>query len=246
MPGTPDLLILPVTSRTQVLGALNAVATQGEANPTADENAPSHCARFLRIFRQFPKDGTWSPARNVPVNPIVLSETVTDSETSGVEGTVITHPEAVKWAHLLNVRYRLLLVNLLHAFEYPSNLSEASQMSPRGLLIHATFGEMYNLHALSEILVEVPLTENSTERVAGPPFQMPYTLRLPVDPIDRWHLHLDLIEASRLLADRLLAVNQQKHSKYLRTLKEADLHTATSIQSMLGGKARLESILQTI
>src|SRR5262249_51120976 len=127
MAGTPDLLLMPVVARTDSLAALKKVADQGEANPTADDGAPSPFARFLRIFRKFPKDDSWSPSRNVAVDPLVLSDSQ-DSET-GVDwgGTLITHPESKLWAHLFNIRYEVLLTNLLHTFEYPNNVTDVSQ-----------------------------------------------------------------------------------------------------------------------
>ncbi len=234
MPQTPNLLILPVTARTDVLNALDQVATQGEANPTADDSAPSHFARFLRIFREFPHDGSWSPTRDVAINPVVVDQN--GSIAHEHESTIITHQEAMKWAHLLNLRYRLLLVNLLHSFEYPSNLSENSQFTPRGLLIHSTFGEMYNLRALTEILMQTPLSPGSSQ-FAGPPFQMPYTMRLPVDGVDKWNVHLDLLETSRELMDEL-QYDGQKHGAYLRALKEADSQVSSSIQSISGNLRR--------
>jgi Ferritin-like len=233
MPKTPDLLLLPVTSRSDALAAIQAVSTQGEATPTADPNAPSHFARFLRIFKQFPKDGEWTPAKNVPVNPVVLSKVGSEDREWSSEQTVITHPETTLWAHLFNLRYRMLLVTLLRTFEYPSNLSETSQSTPRGLLIHATFGEMYNLRALAQILMQMPLTQSKSDLVAGPPFEMPYTLRLPVDAVDRWHLHVDLLEASRVLADRLAGTGAQKHSKYLQALQQADSQTRVIVETIL-------------
>ena len=136
--GTPDLLILPVAARTDGLAALRAVAEQGEANTDAADSAPSHFARFLRIYREFPDDDGWRPTRNVPVNPFVGAGAA-DLEERG--GTQIENPVAAAWAHLLNVRYRLLLTNLGHTYDYPGNLSGDLQSSPRALLIHSTFGK---------------------------------------------------------------------------------------------------------
>src|SRR5215211_5969477 len=96
------------------------------------------------------------------------------------EGTAIVDLEARLWGHLFNVRYQLLLTCLLHTFDYPGNLAESSQMTPRGLLIHATFGEMYNLRAIAMMLVQTPLNPGDFAEVAGPPFQMPFTLDLPL------------------------------------------------------------------
>ena len=235
MPGTPDLILRPVTARTDTLAALRAVASQGEANPTASVHVPSHFARFLEIFRHFPRDESWSPSRAVPRNPSVTTTLGSGEGMTDQEVTRITHPQSVRWAHLFNIRYQLLLTNLLHSFEYPSNLSEVSQMTPRGLLLHSTFGEMYNLRSLAQILVEQPLADGGTELKAGPPFQMPFTLKPPVDAADRWRVHLDLLGASKTLAGCLYEHDPGPHRAYLRTLVETDRQTAMLIEAVLGG-----------
>jgi hypothetical protein len=232
MAGTPDVLLLPVVARTDSVAALKKIAEQGEANSKADDTAPSHFARFLRILRKFPKD-RWSPSRPVPVDPIVLSEGQDGGGRDDWGGTPITHPESKLWAHLFNIRYEALLKCLLHTFEYPNNTSDVSQTTPRGLLLHSTFGEMYNIHALSEILVQMPLAPGSS-LMAGPPFQIPYTLKLPVDAAERWRAHLDLLQTSGALIDRLLDCDGQRHAAYLRTVRGADLQLIATIERILG------------
>jgi Ferritin-like len=233
MAGTPDVLLMPVVAKTDSLAALRKIADQGEANPAADDNAPSHFTRFLRIYRNFPTTGSWSPSRPVPVDPIVLSEGQGDEAGGDWGGTPITHPESKLWAHLFNIRYEALLTNLLHTFEYPNNVTDVSQTTPRGLLLHSTFGEMYNIRALSELLVQMPLAPDNSELLAGPPFQIPYTLKLAVDAVDRWRTHLDLLQVSLALADRLLAVPNQRHAAYLRSLREADRQFIAMIEQIL-------------
>ncbi|MFZ0272624.1 MAG: ferritin-like domain-containing protein [Acidobacteriaceae bacterium] len=240
MPRTPDLLILPVTARTDVLSALDQIATQGEAATSASDTEPSHFARFLRIFREFPQDASWAPSRNVAINPVVEDQSGSGTYDNG--DSVITDPEAIGWAHLFNVRYRLLLVNLLHTFEYPSNLSERSELTPRGLLIHSTFGEMYNLRALSDILMDIPIAHGAAA-FAGPPFQMPYTMKLPVDGIDRWNLHLDLLESSRMLISYLQSIAGQRHAVYLRGIADIDAQMSASIHTITAGIQRQSSIM---
>lgn len=228
-----NVLVLPVVARTDTVGALGKIATQGEANPTADPDAPSHFARFLGIFQDFPRDQSWVPSRPVAHNPIPASGIA-----AGHDGGIITHPEAILWAHLFNVRYRMLLMNLLHTFEFPNSTSERSELTPRGLLIHSTFGEMYNLRALSEILMQIPLSVGSKE-FAGPPFEMPYTLQLPVDQVSRWNVHLDLVEVSAGLIRQLRSINGQRYSAYLCALEEADMQLSASIEAIgAGGKQR--------
>jgi Ferritin-like len=234
MSGTPDLIILPIASRTDALAAIQAVASQGEANTNDSDSAPSHFARFLKIYRQFPKDAEWKPTRNVPSNPYVTTDSDSGEDEESQDGTPITHPAGMLWGHLFNVRYRLLLTNLMHCFEYPSNISTDSQSTPRGLLVHATFGEMYNIRAISQILVQTPLHPAEPELKAGPPFQVPYTLKLPVDVEDRWHLHLDLLEASAGLAGLLSSLKEaEQHKSYLIALQAADQQTRNSIEAIL-------------
>ena len=188
---------------------------------------------FLRIFHKFPKDRSWSPSRKVPIDPLAVSGSQDDDSAEDWGGTPITHPESKLWAHLFNVRYEALLKNLLHTFEYPNNVSDVSPTTPRGLLLHATFGEMYNVRALSEILVQMPLAADNSELMAGPPFQIPYTLKLPVDAVDRWRSHLDLLQTSIGLADILLKSKGQRHGPYLRAMREADLQLITMIETIL-------------
>lgn len=231
MAGTPDLLLMPVVARTDSLVALRAVAEQGEATATADNDSPSHFTRFLRIYRSFPKTGTgWSPSRPVPVDPIVGQS---DEAGGDLGGTPITHPESTLWGHLFNIRYEALLTNLLHTFEYPNSVTDVSQTTPRGLLLHSTFGEMYNIRALSDLLVQMPLAPGNSELLAGPPFQIPYTLKLAVDAADRWRRHMDLLQVSVALADRLLAVPGQRHAAYLRSLREADRQLISMFEQIL-------------
>jgi hypothetical protein len=233
MAGTPDVLLLPVVARTDSVAALQKVANQGEANSNDDDDAPSHFARFIRIFRKFPKDDSWVPSRKVPVDPIVLSETQDGDSGQDWGGTPITHPESWLWGHLFNIRYEALLTNLLHTFEFPGNVTDVSQTTPRGLLLHATFGEMYNIRALSEILVQMPLKPGNSPLLAGPPFQIPYTLKLAVDPVDRWGRHLDLLRVSSTLVDCLSKCAGQRHAAYLDALREADRQLMAMIEKIL-------------
>jgi hypothetical protein len=232
----PDILILPVQSRTDCINALTAVSSQGEANDNASDTFPSHFARFLRVYKELKAtDGAFAPSRNVPVNPVVLSNFTTDDE--GNDGcTIITNPVTQRAAHLFNLRYELLLTCLQHAFEYPGSLSDIGQLTPRGLLINSMFGEMYNLRALSSILMESPLSTAASEAMAGPPFQVPFTMNLPVDDVDRWNLHIDVLSASTTLATELLA-DGVSYSAYLRNLIQADAHTREIIGAIINREA---------
>lgn len=213
----PELLILEISSRDSALEALAEIGEQGESPTPLDGTDPSdagedsHFIRFITIFRAV---RALDPATRELVSRPLLANPTTET---------ITEPAARDWAHLANLRYRMLLVNLAHAFE----LADENGAGARGALINRTFAEMYNLRAIAATLVDMPSGGAGDER-AGPPFQMPYTLALPRRERDRWVLHRDLLEASQLLIARLAP------SRYLVALAESDQLALAQVERMLG------------
>src|SRR5262249_822205 len=155
-------------SRDNAVASLSQIAEQGEDTSTADPTKLSHFARFLKIYREmkqlepvYQRDG-WSPARNVASNPYIPEgdeATADEWERWGRAGDSITNPEAQRWAHLFNVRYRMLLTFLSHSYELSAGEGASGPRSPRATIINATFGEMYNLRAISGVLTQTPLTD---------------------------------------------------------------------------------------
>ncbi len=141
VPGVPapDLLILEVSSRDSALRALDEIGEQGEAPKPLPDSEPSdggedsHFVRFLAIYRALRK-------LDPPVQDLV-SRRIRANPTAG--STI--ELDARAWAHLSNLRYRMLLVNLAHAFELADLPGENTTINPRGALINRTFAEMYNL-----------------------------------------------------------------------------------------------------
>ncbi len=213
--GAPDVLVRPVVARTDTLDIVRAIAEQGES-PTTGGNESSHFERFIsiyKIWRKLPQD--FNPARDLATNP-------TDDELTagGDTDRLMTDPVTKLWANLFNVRYRMLLTYLTHSFLLADGLNNAIN-TPRGAIIHATFGEMYNLRSIANVLVRLPLGEASN-KMAGPPFLIPYTMDLPSGEINRWKMHLDLLEASAILIEVLLEIKNQPYAGYLHSLKNAD------------------------
>jgi hypothetical protein len=232
---TPDVLVTPLASRDDAVAALQAIATQGEAPPDGTTSDPSHFARFLKIYVEFKNSGAngkWLPTRNVPTNPVVSSDMDGDGQVLTPEGTPIEHPEAKLWAHLSNLRYRMLLANVSHAYTIPGPLTHEGMPTARGTLINATFGEMYNVRSIANILVRTPRGPTG-DGVAGPPFQMPYTLDLPEGERNRWRLHRDLLQASAPLVRELLAITSDERKQYLIALAGADERTLRTVEAML-------------
>jgi hypothetical protein len=97
---------------------------------------------------------------------------------------------------------------------------------------------MYNLRTIAMMLVQTPLGPQNAGRVAGAPFQMPYTLELPIDPVDRWRVHLDLFEASKNLVKSLIGQAPKERHAYLRSLRETDERAEAAINAILDCNAR--------
>lgn len=232
VPGTPapDLLIIEIWSRDSAVAALEQVSEQGEGLEPGDDfgGERSHFERFLKIYRELAELDDADRSR---VTRPVASNPRTGAAAPGASpGHAITESEALGWAHLLNLRYRMLLTNLSHAFA----LAGPAEQSHRGRLIHRTFSEMYNLRAISGMLVTLPLAAPNPDGLnAGPPFEMPYTLELPRREHDRLLLERDLLRAAGTLVTRLRPLVSERGERYLTALDEADRLALGQLEVML-------------
>ena len=243
----PRLIIERMATRTEVLAALRDVAGQGESPGHRDPRLkePSHFHRFAKVFRELQAlqraDPAWSPARDVPVNPVITTFPPQDIADKARRSTLITAEPSRTWASLFNVRYRMLLTYLAHTYHMP----RPAVGDPNGwyaAVVVKIFGEMYNLKALAGILVRLPLGDPDRPERAGPTFQMPYTLTLPTEERDCWRQHRDLVLSSQELVDELLhpAKNNLRHApadgrKYLATLRDLDAQSIAFIDQVLDG-----------
>ncbi|WP_441246886.1 ferritin-like domain-containing protein [Kitasatospora sp. McL0602] len=208
-----ELLIRGVHSRDSAVKALHDIGEQGEAfeevSPDGDGDAgeTSHFRRFLSIFQEItalPEGDRELISRPVADNPRTAHRL--NEETAALAAGVgrqttreITDPVTAGWGHLFNLRYRMLLVDIAHAFRLSGPLDDGTVLTARGSLIHRAFAEMYNLRAISGMLVQLPLSASEPDGDrAGPPFEMPYTLELPDQDRNRWLLQRDLLQASQL------------------------------------------------
>jgi hypothetical protein len=233
--GGPDVLVLPLTCRDDAYAALQEISEQGEA-PKSEEDGgkASHFKRFLFIFEELEaileKDKDFKPSRNVAVNPFIPGKDDDGVPLPSIElgseheQDAIADPEARSWGHLLNVRYRMLLNYLAHSFLLDDGFNNSGAVSPRATIINATFGEMYNLRSISNVMVQLPLKPGGRGgKNAGPPFTIPYTLSLPMGEQNRWREHQNLIEASKTIVDDLLPhITSEGNLRYLHSLLEAD------------------------
>ena len=225
-----NVLIMPVGTRTEAVKALKAVSEQGEAPHlgAAKLQELSHFDRFLILYQDLcDGKGGDTPARAAATNPSTRADMA--------ESTVITDPVTLKWATLANIRYRMLLAFLGHRLRSGAQHKVAVQ-DRETMLIHRVFAEMYNLKTLSTLLMEMPLSHDGGPGGprAGPPFEVPYDLRMPFSEADTWRSHKDLVQAAIDLSEELLE-ESDRGQRYLRTQLGIDRQTIDWIDAILAG-----------
>jgi Ferritin-like len=239
---SPELLIFGVFSRDSARKALHEVGEQGEAPGNDDQDETSHFRRFLGIYRELTsltaeqQRQVTRPLADNPVTDHALNKSVLfSSATEARKTNVITNPQAALWGHLFNLRYRMLLTDIIHAFRLAGPAQNTGAPTGRGILVHRAFAEMYNLRALAGRLVDLPLDERQPDGCrAGPPFEMPYSLELPDRDHDRWLLQRDLVQASQLLTEELLTTDPScAGDAYLAALRESDGRALKQIERIL-------------
>jgi hypothetical protein len=227
----PDVLVMRAANRTQAVLALTAIAQQGEAVQRIPADAEeSHFSRFLIVYRGVAAVSGWTAAIPLPINPKV------PGPGSSAIGTVIGNPESAAWGALFNLRYRMLLTWLAHAFQLADAQGPPGPPSRRGHVINRVYGEMYNLRAIAGLMAHRPLDHNPVVP-AGPPFQMPYTLNFPPIEPDFWRLHLDLLSTAQNLVTVLVSQTQGDGLAYAHALAQADRMAAQEIEIILDGRS---------
>ncbi|HTB38409.1 MAG TPA: ferritin-like domain-containing protein [Reyranella sp.] len=228
-------------TRLQATAALRALSHQGEAPllATKESDEHSHFDRFLKIYQQFDDlNGRWDPARPVPTNPTTMRDPDAQDDKC-----YISAQRSQEWASLFNLRYRMLLKYLAHTFQLARTVP-GDRPNLRAMVMHRVFGEMYNLKTIAGILVRLPQHDRANDPArAGPPFEIPYTLDLPVGELERWILHRDLISSSRALCEKLLDHPDTEERAYLATLRELDGQTDTWVERIIAGHVGAERMI---
>jgi hypothetical protein len=214
--GTNDsrILIMTATNKSEAKKAFGEISEQGEGETIRIDKpaSPSHFERFLNIYRSFPENNHWKPSKKVPTNPS------TNLSTQQADDSVITDPEALLWAQLSNQRYRMILLYLSHGLQL-----EIKPDSLYGQLVSWSFGEMYNLRSISDILTTLPqLKAGPKDRLAASPFELPYSLNLPAREVNKWRTHRDQLLNSKIIIEELLEYTDEVHSVYLKALRNSD------------------------
>jgi hypothetical protein len=246
----------PAAVRAAALDAVRRVGEQGEGfdvPPAGPGSTESHFERFLDLHKRVSAllSAGATIAWPVATNPNTTSSPAEapgtgDPVVEALEARAVTgriaEPHARAWAHLFNLRYRLLLQQFSHFLRLDHELyaggqgPDAGDRTDRGLLLIWTFDEMRRLQKIAGKLVQLPKDAGGTVN-AGPPFELPYTLHLPDGEAQRWRAHLD---ASRA-ADRLIRTQLQPDDMadgrdgFLDDVLSADAVAQSQMQSLAEG-----------
>jgi hypothetical protein len=258
--------------RQAAVKAVGDIARQGEgfdlpqAGPGQSE---SHFERFFQIYKLFKAlsgDGnvrlTWPAAENPNTTSTAPDETAAGGagrmrvmemvlEAHASKGR-ITHPRTRAWAHLFNLRYRMLLTYFSHFLRLNQELyvgtgARQGDRTQRGLLLIWTFDEMRRIKKIAGKLVRLPKDDPPGTVNAGPPFELPYTLNLPDREADRWRAHLDVSRAAvRLVREKLrVAGSPDASDEFLEDLLRLDEEAQAIMLSVSKNEDVPESALPT-
>lgn len=241
--------------REAAVTAVWAIGAQGEGFDPGPAGSESHFERFFDIYQRVK---TLSSAGAVITWPVTANPNTTPEPTAphgaanGIEAALeahastgrITHPRARAWAHLFNLRYRLLLGQLSHFLRLDHDLYSAApgprlgDRTDRGLLLIGTFDEMRHLKKIAGKLVQLPKDTTPGPVHAGPPFELPYTLNLPDGDPQRWRMHLDASLAAVELVRKQLQPNDAAADAdgFLTDLVSRDTDAQVVMRSLAEGR----------
>lgn len=193
-----NLTVRTVGSREEAAALIGDIGRQGEGLTEPPGATPSHFRRFFKLYQEVRAHGPAPPAQNVPTDPETR-----DPEAPGY----ISDAAARQWAQLFNLRYRILLAQLDHHLRLRADLQP--ERGARVRLRSWCIEEMKTyLTGISAELTQLPQHDppqfsHGRLDVAGPPFELPYSLNLPSREVDRWRYHEMLAEHALSLLDGL-------------------------------------------
>ncbi|MGH3872781.1 MAG: ferritin-like domain-containing protein [Pseudonocardiaceae bacterium] len=249
-PNVPDVTAV----RAAAVAAVQAIGAQGEGFDPAPQGTESHFERFFAIYQRVSALSsagvtiTWPVATNpnttaAPTEPPDPGDGVGVALEAHASTGRINHPRARGWAHLFNLRYRLLLGQFSHFLRLDDDLysdtpgPQLGDRTARGLLLIGTFDEMRHLKKIAGKLVQLPKDNPPGGVHAGPPFELPYTLNLPDTEPQRWRMHLDASRAVVALIREQLQPDDAAADAdgFLTDLLRRDTQAHVVMQSLAGG-----------
>src|SRR6516165_1427350 len=185
--------------RKYALEAIHWIMAQGEglANlPIKNEPGESHFSTFLSIYNQF-KGNRRSAIRaifRVPTNP--TARTTGTKLIKSARRDRITHPQSKLWAQLFNIRYQILITDILLTL----SLNRQDEGNLRDILVNwAVAFEMRFLKSIGELLPLLPRHPKHNSLRASAPFEL---IPIPSETGKRWDVQKVLMTGSAKLIRR--------------------------------------------
>ena len=227
--------------RRDAVAAITKIGEQGEAfdAPVVDGDE-LHFERFLSMYEKLerveavlgrPLALPVAPNPNTTPEPAPTNNIMLGMGQDHLEAGRISNERSLRWAHLFNLRYRILLGCLHHALLHDTpayetqNGPQKGDRTPKGLLQWWTFSEMRRLKIIAEKLTELPTGDTAGPR-AGAPFELPYSLRMPHVDTDRWAMHADVFAMAKAFIDEKMLVAGETGSDFLTSVAQADAQSA--------------------
>ena len=189
----------PVFPRLSALTAIKNISFQGEG-PEESPGMPSHFRVFLGIYRDSLPNFPAGAVRNIPTNPCVVPAGVPPAGASNE----ISEPVTAAWASLLNLRYRILLLDILTALSLDRSSAPDAALRQSIISDWAVAFEMVSFIApLAQGLTTKPLAATpANPQFAAAPFE--FGDALPNTPCGLWKEQLTQLQRSAALVNTLL------------------------------------------
>ncbi|MBG0792238.1 hypothetical protein IYY11_01950 [Methylocystis sp. H62] len=241
----------PAELRSRAVEAIAKIGEQGEAFDGDGAGEESHFERFLLSYEQIEKlEQTLGRPVSLPIAPNP-NTTPAPPKTENIalamgqdhlDAGRITNARALRWAELFNLRYRILLGCLQHSLLLDAPTFEAGDGTPqtlgdrssKGWLQYWAFAEMRRIKKIAEKLVELRKDDQGEVR-AGPPFELPYLLRLPHTDVDRWAEHADVFAMTKSFIEEEMLTNDEIGRDFLAFVAETDGRAAAISDALAKG-----------
>lgn len=173
---TFDVSLKLITDRESAQSAIDHIVLEGEGTTTNREN--SHYLKFFKIWNEL-KTIDFDPARDVVDNPFTRVHRDNDLTQSI---NIITNESTRRVSELFNNTYTTMLLMLMQYYSY-----NGETLEQRTFLRNTLIQMMRGLsRPLSEILTELPMSDNINDGCAGPAFEIYSDLRLSPFIGNRW------------------------------------------------------------
>jgi hypothetical protein len=188
--------ILRVVDRAGADAAIDFIVQQGEGAP--GNRTGSHYQTFLDLRAQL------AAAKVDPARAVVANPRTRPHRGSPYPATLLTNPDAISVAQLLNQTYQAALLMLGQLYAYGGE-----SFGERAALRNAARQIMtMGIRPLAETLTQLPATRDSTDgRLAGPTFELHDGLQLSTQRENRWAILIERLEAIVEAADKLPSIN---------------------------------------